>query len=75
MLIDGQQRITTAMLFLVALRDILKDEDLKNFIDTKYLRNDNVKGESEYKVKLKQVETDWVKKLSWTYIKKDGYYR
>lgn len=74
-MIDGQQRITTAMLFLVALRDILKDEDLKNFIDTKYLRNDNVKGESEYKVKLKQVETDWVKKLSWTYIKKDGYYR
>lgn len=59
-LIDGQQRITTTMLFLVALRDLLEDADLVKFIDNKYLRNDNVSGESEYKVKLKQVETDWV---------------
>lgn len=59
-LIDGQQRITTTMLFLVALRDLLKDANLVKFIDNKYLRNDNVSGESEYKVKLKQVETDWV---------------
>lgn len=59
-LIDGQQRITTTMLFLVALRDLLEDANLVKFIDAKYLRNDNVSGESEYKVKLKQVETDWV---------------
>lgn len=59
-LIDGQQRITTTMLFLVALRDLLEDANLVKFIDNKYLRNDNVSGESEYKVKLKQVETDWV---------------
>ena len=59
MLIDGQQRITTTMLFLVALRDLLEDAKLVKFIDAKYLRNDNVSGESEYKVKLKQVETDW----------------
>lgn len=58
-LIDGQQRITTTMLFLVALRDLLEDANLVKFIDNKYLRNDNVSGESEYKVKLKQVETDW----------------
>lgn len=58
-LIDGQQRITTTMLFLVALRDLLDDTNLEKFIDSKYLRNDNVSGESEYKVKLKQVETDW----------------
>ena len=58
-LIDGQQRITTTMLFLVALRDILEDANLVKFIDIKYLRNDSVSGESEYKVKLKQVETDW----------------
>lgn len=58
-LIDGQQRITTTMLFLVAIRDLIADEGLKSFIDSKYLKNNNVTGDSEYKVKLKQVETDW----------------
>lgn len=60
-LIDGQQRITTTMLFLVALRDITtvdKDKD-KDFITKKYLENDNISDDSEYKIKLKQVETDW----------------
>lgn len=59
-LIDGQQRITTTMLFLVALRDLLGEEEIGKYIDSKYLKNDNVVGDSEYKVKLKQVETDWV---------------
>lgn len=59
-LIDGQQRITTTMLFLMALRDIIDDKDVKDFIDAKYLKNNNVKGDVEYKIKLKQVETDWV---------------
>jgi len=58
-LIDGQQRITTTMLFLVALRDILGQNGLGPYIDAKYLKNNNVKGDIEYKVKLKQVETDW----------------
>ncbi len=58
-LIDGQQRITTTMLFLVALRDILGDGDISRYIDGKYLKNNNVSGDSEFKVKLKQVETDW----------------
>ncbi len=58
-LIDGQQRITTTMLFLVALRDVINDEGLKRYIESKYLRNDNVSDDSEYKIKLKQVETDW----------------
>lgn len=58
-LIDGQQRITTAMLFLVALRDTIVNQQLKNFIDSKYLKNENIDGESEYKIKLKQVESDW----------------
>ena len=58
-LIDGQQRITTTMLFLVALRDILEDEDICQYVDSKCLKNNNVKGEGEYKIKLKQVETDW----------------
>ena len=59
-LIDGQQRITTTMLFLVALRDIMDDKNVKAFIDSKYLKNNNVQGDVEYKIKLKQVETDWV---------------
>jgi uncharacterized protein with ParB-like and HNH nuclease domain len=33
-LIDGQQRITTTMLFLVALRDICGDESIQKFINS-----------------------------------------
>lgn len=58
-LIDGQQRITTTMLFLVALRDILGTERGGKFIDSKFLKNNSVDGDEEHKVKLKQVETDW----------------
>lgn len=59
-LIDGQQRITTTMLFLVALRDVEENERLKSVVDGKYLKNENAKDDSnEYKIKLKQVETDW----------------
>lgn len=58
-LIDGQQRITTTTLFLAALRDSVDDEIVKHSIDNKYLRNPGEAGEAEYRVKLKQVETDW----------------
>lgn len=58
-LIDGQQRITTTMLFLIALRDISNDDNLKSILENKYLKNSNSTDETEYKVKLKQVETDW----------------
>lgn len=59
-LIDGQQRITTSMLFLVAIRDICNDDGAKGLIDGNYLKNNNVQSDNdEYKVKLKQVETDW----------------
>lgn len=59
-LIDGQQRITTTMLFLLAARDFITDESFKEFIDNKYLLNKDSKTENgEYKIKLKQVETDW----------------
>lgn len=58
-LIDGQQRITTAMLFLVAVRDIVEDESRKQLIENRFLKNENVLDGAEHKIKLKQVETDW----------------
>ena len=58
-LVDGQQRLTTTMLFLIAARDCAIDDLLKNAIDSKYLKNNNVSGDVEFKIKLKQVETDW----------------
>ncbi len=58
-LIDGQQRITTTMLFLVALRDIINDANIKETINNDYLKNEKASGDTEYKIKLKQVETDW----------------
>lgn len=59
-LIDGQQRITTTMLFLIAMRDSIEDKNQKDFIDNSYLKNDRSTDDSEYKIKLKQVETDWI---------------
>ena len=54
-LIDGQQRITTTMLFLAALRDTISDERRKQNIDDNWLKNPKAaRTESEYKVKLKQ---------------------
>ncbi len=59
-LIDGQQRVTTTMLFLLAIRDLLDDSRAKDIINGTYLKNDKVSGENEeYKIKLKQVESDW----------------
>ena len=55
-LIDGQQRITSTMLLLAAIRDEETDESIKNNLTTTYLRND--KAEESFRVKLKQVETD-----------------
>lgn len=58
-LIDGQQRITTTMLFLAVLRDTISDADQKQNIDDNWLRNPKAsKTDSEYKIKLKQVEAD-----------------
>ena len=58
-LVDGQQRLTTTMLFLIAARDCITDDSLRSTIDSKYLKNNNVSGDVEYKIKLKQVESDW----------------
>ena len=58
-LTDGQQRITTTMLFLMALRDTVPAEDYKATIQKQYLENERAADGTEYKIKLKQVETDW----------------
>lgn len=55
-LIDGQQRITSIMLLLAAIRDEEKDPKLRDSIDETYLKNSSVKEGS--KIKLKQVEMD-----------------
>ncbi len=55
-LIDGQQRITSTMLLLAAIRDEEPDEERRQHITTTYLTN--AKGSENFRVKLKQVETD-----------------
>lgn len=51
-LIDGQQRITTIMLLLSAIRDVFKDD---NITET-YLVNN--RGNEKNRIKLKQIESD-----------------
>lgn len=58
-LTDGQQRITTTMLLLMALRDSIQDPNYQAEIQRRYLQNDRADEDVEYKIKLKQVETDW----------------
>ena len=55
-LIDGQQRITSIMLLLAAIRDEEQDEAKKQGLTSTYLTNNN--AEENFRVKLKQVETD-----------------
>ena len=55
-LIDGQQRLTTIMLLLCAIRDVTDDEKLKKEIDEKYIYNTN--KEIKFRFKLKQNNYD-----------------
>ena len=55
-LIDGQQRITSTMLLMTAIRDEEEDEGNKANLTATYLTNE--KAEENFRVKLKQVETD-----------------
>lgn len=55
-LIDGQQRITTILILLCAIRSKLSPEEAKK-VERKYLINEDEPDE-KYRVKLKQTEND-----------------
>ncbi len=55
-IIDGQQRITSVLLFLKAIHDLTDDATIKKQIRKGYLLSSD--DEDEIKVKLKQVESD-----------------
>ena len=56
-IVDGQQRLTTTLLFLIALRDSTDSQEQKDFITNNYLTNSS--STFQDKIKLKQVTKDW----------------
>jgi len=55
-LIDGQQRLTTVMLFLIALRDLSENQTFRENVNKKYLLNESIQNQN--KIKLKQAALD-----------------
>ena len=61
-LVDGQQRISTIVLLLCALRDCEKDVNFQHKITTKYLKNDT--NIDRFRIRLKQTSYDYQSFLS-----------
>jgi uncharacterized protein with ParB-like and HNH nuclease domain len=57
-LIDGQQRITTIMLLLIALRDAENNPEVQGNLENTYIKNGGVNENN--RIKLKQIESDRV---------------
>lgn len=55
-LIDGQQRVTTVLLLLCALRDLTSEQTTKDSVDKRYLINDT--GDDRFRIRLKQTSYD-----------------
>jgi uncharacterized protein with ParB-like and HNH nuclease domain len=55
--VDGQQRLTTTLIFLIALRDSETDQTKQDYITQNYLTNNA--STFQDKIKLKQVTKDW----------------
>ena len=58
LIIDGQQRLITISIILIAIMNLIKDEFLKEEIKRNYLINERAKEKSEYRMKLKTVKND-----------------
>lgn len=56
-IIDGQQRVTTGLILLMAVRDLISDLESQKLITDTYLVNPS--STFEDKIKLKQVTKDW----------------
>ena len=69
LVIDGQQRLTTLTLLLVALRDHVKGEDwvgdepTSTQIDGLYLKNPNEEGDRSYKLALRRDDDETLRAL------------
>ncbi|RVZ00791.1 DUF262 and DUF1524 domain-containing protein [Helicobacter pylori] len=58
LIIDGQQRLTTITLLLVALRDYLSDEVKRKEIEGHYLINSNKDGDKKFRLILSESDKD-----------------
>lgn len=56
-IINGQQRVTTGLILLMAVRDLISDPESQKLITDTYLVNPS--STFEDKIKLKQVTKDW----------------
>jgi uncharacterized protein with ParB-like and HNH nuclease domain len=64
LIIDGQQRITSATILIAVIRDILKDhnDDRSSKIEEKYLfEEDLISGDIDYKLNLNDVNREFFK--------------